>query len=171
MNRPNILSLSAITALGFALLAGSALAQQKSLKEQLTGTWTLVSNDNTLPDGTKRRLFGANPKGILIFDAGGRYAQTQVRTDIPKFKSNNRLEATPEESKAAFVGTLAHFGTWAVNEADKTITLHFDGSLNPNAMGMEEKRVVSSVTADELKWTNPTSNTGGKTETVYKRAK
>jgi hypothetical protein len=171
MNRPNILSLSAITALGFALLPGSALAQQKSLKEQLTGTWTLVSNDNTLPDGTKRQLFGANPIGILILDAGGRYAQIQVRSDIPKFKSNNRLEATPEESKAAFVGSLAHFGTWAVNEADKTVTLHFEGSLNPNAMGAEEKRVISSVTADELKWSNQVSNTGGKTETVYKRAK
>jgi len=153
------------------LLPGSALAQQKSLKEQLTGTWTLVSNDNTLPDGTKRQIFGANPKGILILDAGGRYAQTQVRSDIPKFRSDNRLEVTPEESKTALVGSLAHFGTWAVNEADKTVTLHFEGSLNPNATGKEEKRVVISVTADKLKWGNPASNTGGKTDTVYKRAK
>jgi hypothetical protein len=34
---------------------------------------------------------------------------------------------------------------------------------------MKEKRVVSSVTADELKWTNAASNTGGKTDSVCKR--
>jgi hypothetical protein len=35
MNRRNILSLFAITALGLAMLPGNALAQQKSLKDQL----------------------------------------------------------------------------------------------------------------------------------------
>jgi hypothetical protein len=65
MNHRHILSLSVATALGLALLPGSALAQQKSLKEQLAGTWTIVSNDNVAPDGTKRQLFGPNPKGIL----------------------------------------------------------------------------------------------------------
>jgi len=43
MNRRCILSISAMTALGLALLPGSAVAQQKSLKETLVGTWTLVS--------------------------------------------------------------------------------------------------------------------------------
>ena len=38
MNRRNILSLSATAVLGLALLPGSAIAQQKSLKEQLVGT-------------------------------------------------------------------------------------------------------------------------------------
>jgi hypothetical protein len=79
MKRRHILSLSVITALGLALLPGSALSQQKSLQKQLTGTWTLVSNDNVAPDGTKRQLYGPNPKGILILDANGRYAQIYVR--------------------------------------------------------------------------------------------
>jgi len=155
MDRRHILSLSVITALGLALLPGSALAQQKSLKEQLTGVWTLVSIDNILPDGTKQQLWGANPKGILILDASGRYAQTQMRADIPKFKSNNRFEATPEENKAAMQGSLANFGTWSVNEADKTIVLRREASLLPNDAGTDSKRVIISLTADELKATNP----------------
>ena len=65
MNRRNTLSLCATIALGLALLPGSAVSQQKPLKEQLVGTWTIVSNDNVAPDGTKRQIFGANPKGIL----------------------------------------------------------------------------------------------------------
>ena len=77
----HILSLSAITVLGLALTSGSAVSQQKSLKEQLTGAWTLVSNDNVAPDGSRRQLYGPNPKGILILDASGRYAQIYVRAD------------------------------------------------------------------------------------------
>ncbi len=48
MNRCNLVSLSAIgvIAMGLSLLSGNALAQQKSLKEQLVGAWTLVSCDS-----------------------------------------------------------------------------------------------------------------------------
>jgi len=61
-----------ITALGLALLPGNALAQQKSLKDQLVGTWTLVSWEQDVPSGPKFQRFGANPKGYNIFDANGR---------------------------------------------------------------------------------------------------
>src|SRR5215831_1068982 len=101
MHRRNMLSISAITALGLALMPGSAVSQQKSLKDQLVGAWTLVSIDNILPDGKKQQLFGANPNGILIFDVSGRFAQVQMPANRPKFKSANRLEATAEESTAA----------------------------------------------------------------------
>jgi hypothetical protein len=43
MNRRSILSISAMTVLALAVLPGSAVAQQKTLKDQLVGTWTLVS--------------------------------------------------------------------------------------------------------------------------------
>lgn len=171
MNRRHILSLSMATALGLALLPGSALAQQNPLKEQLAGTWTIISNDNVAPDGTKRQLFGANPKGIVIFDANGRYAFVQVDPDRPKFKANNRLQGTPEEVKAAWDGAVAHFGTWSVTEADKTIGLRIEGSLYPNQTGTDGKRSIVSLTADELKWINPAAGAGGRAETVYKRAK
>jgi hypothetical protein len=36
--------ISAITMLGLALIPGSAVSQQRSLKEQLVGTWTFVSS-------------------------------------------------------------------------------------------------------------------------------
>ena len=171
MNWLRVLSVSAMMALGVALLPASTVAQQKTLRDQLVGVWTLVSIDNVLPDGKKQQLWGANPKGILILDAGGRFAQTQMRADIPKFKSNDRYKATPEENSVAMQGSLAGFGTWSVNEAEKTLVLHREGSLLPNDAGTDSKRVIVSLTADELKATNPGPATGGRNEVVYRRAK
>ena len=92
MNRRNILSLSAIAALGLTLLPTSSMAQQKTLKEQLVGAWTLVSADATSPNGKKDQLYGANPKGVLILDASGQYAQVQGRPGRPKLNTANRAE-------------------------------------------------------------------------------
>ena len=72
MNTRSILSISAMTVLGLALVPSSAVSQQKSLKDQLVGTWTIVSDEITAPNGAKQQPYGANPKGILILDAGGR---------------------------------------------------------------------------------------------------
>ena len=90
MNRRNAISLTtlALMCLGVAVSAGDAGAQQKSLKQQLTGTWIIVSIDQTAKDGTKPQLFGPNPKGVQIFDASGQWAQIIVRPDRPKFKVN-----------------------------------------------------------------------------------
>src|SRR5262245_32124132 len=129
MNRRHILGLSVLTAFGLALLLGNAPAQQGSLKEQLVGTWTVVSVDNMLPNGTKRQLFGVNPNGILIFDSGGRFAQIQMRSERSNFTSSNRLEASAEEGKAAMMDTLAQFGTWSVSETARVIFLRVERAL------------------------------------------
>jgi hypothetical protein len=170
MNRRNIITLTAIATLGFALLPGNAPAQQKSLKEQLIGVWTLVSNDNIAPDGNKRQPFGANPKGTLILDASGRYAQVQLNPAVPKFKADNRLGGTSEENAAVVRGTAAQFGRWSVDEASKTIVSHLDGSIFPNATGTDTKRAVT-IAGDELRLDNPTPGAGGQGLTVWKRVK
>ena len=170
MDRRHILGLSVITALGLTLLPGSALAQ-KSLKEQVTGAWTLVSIETEMPDGKKQMGFGPNPKGILIFDATGRYAQAQMRAGRAKFKSADRTAVTAEEAKAAMNDSLAQFGSWSVDESTKTINLRIESSLIPNADGTEGKRINVTVTGDELKFSNPGPAGGGRNDSVYRRAK
>jgi hypothetical protein len=89
----SIIGLSAIVAAKAALLPGSVAAQQKPLKDQLVGTWTLVSFEDINPNGTKKQYLGANPRGILMLDAGGRYAAMFGPSDRPKLKGS-RAEAT-----------------------------------------------------------------------------
>src|SRR3954447_3457064 len=46
-----------------------------------------------------------------------------------------------------------------------------EGSSYPNLIGGEQKRVITLLTADELRYTNPTTSTGTKAESVWRRAK
>ena len=169
MNRRKLTTLFVVTA-GLGILSTPVLAQQKSLKEQLTGTWTIVSNDNTASNGTKRQPFGANPKGYMVLSSEGRYVQILTNPDRPKFKANSRLEGTPEENTAAVHATTATFGTWSVDEASKILLIRNEGGMYPNQVGTESKRTVS-VTGDDLKVSNPTPGSGGTADSVFKRAK
>jgi hypothetical protein len=171
MNRRTSLALGTTALLSFAIaLSGTALAQQKSLKEQLVGSWIVVSVDNTAADGKKSQIFGPHPKGVLIFSANGQYSQTIVNPDVPKFKINNRLKGTPEENSAAVHGTTATFGTWSVDEASKIVTVRNVGGMFPNQAGTDSPRTVTSITADELKLSVPLTASGLRSDNVWKRA-
>jgi lipocalin-like protein len=170
MNRRDILGTSAVTALG-ALLPGTTLAQQKTLKDQLVGSWTLVSYEATAPDGKKEQFYGPNPRGTLILDAGGRYAQIQGRPDRAKLKSLSRfdLDATQAELKALLLGFAANAGTWSVDEPTKTLVRRFEFALIPNNEGSELRAAVT-LAGNELKLTQTSPVNGVKTDLVYRRA-
>ena len=174
MRRLAILTAStvAILILGVALPASDAVAQQKSLKEQLIGTWKFVSSHNVRSDGSRVDNYGPNPRGILIYTSDGYFVLVNTRSDLPKLASNSRDRGTPEEYKAVVQGSLAYFGTYSVNEADKVITAQIEGSTFANMIGgPDQKRIITSLTADELKFTNPASTSGVTLELVWKRAK
>jgi hypothetical protein len=171
MNRRSILSLSAMTLMGLALLPSNAAAQQKSIKDQIAGTWTFVSALDVYPDGRKDDRWGPNPKGVFIFDGNGRYAQFITRSDLPKIAGGKADKGTPEENKAILSGLVASFGTYTVNEAEKMVITRVEGGAYPNLIGVDQKRVILSLTGDELKYTNPATSTGTKAEATWKRAK
>jgi len=166
----NRLVLAFLTGL-IALVPTSAISQQKSLKDQLVGTWHLVSWDARMKDGSKANPMGAGqPKGAMIFDAaGGLYFI--VIGDIPKLVSNVRQNTTPEENKAIALGTFAYFGTYTVNEADKSFNVRVDRSSYGNQVGTNNKRMITSLTQDELKYTTPVTTSGGSNDWVWRRAK
>jgi hypothetical protein len=171
MNRLSTPALAtmALLFLGVALPSGDAAGQQKTLQEKLVGSWTYVSVDTVRPDGSRVPIFGPDPQGFANFDSNGRYILLTARAGQPKFTSNNRMEGTSEENKAVVQGSIAHFGRYTVNEADKTITFHIETSTFPNWNGVEQKRPFTLM-GDELKWTTAASS-GGSAEVVLKRAK
>ena len=153
-----------------ALRPEIAASQQKSFKDELIGSWTIVSNDNIGVNGEKRQIFGPNPKGLFILGADGRYALVVVNPDRPKFKGTSRLEGTSEENKAAIAGTVASFGTWKLDEATNTLITSAEGDLFPNAEGREQRRIIALM-GDELRMVNTSPGSGGRAEIVFRRAK
>ena len=169
MKGRGVLGLAALCTL---LMASSfaAQAQAKSLKDQLAGTWTLVSQADIKKDGTKVAHFGANPVGLLIFDKKGHFSLMLVRADRPKFAGKSVGAGTADEYKAVMQGMVAQFGTYSVSDADKSFTTHVEGSWFPNLVGGNQKRTIGKLTADELTYQNATAATGESVEVVWKRA-
>jgi hypothetical protein len=161
MNLRHSLNLSVIIVLGLALLPGSAVSQEKSIKDKLVGTWNQVSTIVTSKDGKKLEPFGSKPTGLLIFTPEGNVALINTRSDIPKIASNNRLQGTPEEYAAIVRGTHAFFGTYNVDEAAKSFTVNIVGGTFPNEVGGTSTRTVTGITDDELKFTYPAGAAAG----------
>jgi hypothetical protein len=168
MNPRSTFTFSAIAAIGLALLPGNLGAQQGTLAQQLVGAWTIVSWQDTAPNGTKREL--TNPKGVLIFDAAGRYAQVIAREDRPKFKSPG--QPTVEELAAATEDFFAaNAGTWTVSETEKLLIQRFEAALRPDNEGTAFRSGIS-LSGDELRLVSIRPlPTGARIDVTYRRAK
>ena len=134
-----------------------------------------MSVESTRPDGTKRQTFGPNPKGLLIFNANGLFADVKEAAGRVKFKSDNRGAATLEESKEATSNAFFQFGRWSVDEAKRTFVFHAEGALVPNIEGVDSTRLVTVINAKELKFVDEgtggstTAAVGGRTEFHFRR--
>ena len=152
-----------------ALRAGDAVAQQKSLKDELVGAWKFVSSTSQRDDGSA--TWGQNPKGLLIFTDGNRFSLQIMRSDRPRYKSNTRMRGSLIENQATTRGTLSYFGTYAVSEPNRMLTFHIESSSFPNLNDTDQKRVLT-LASDDLKLENPTPSRGsGATVQVWQRVK
>ena len=154
MNRLSIVTLSAVALLaGTFLSTGAASAQEKTLKQQIQGPWSQVSCNSTNARGEKAAYCANNPRGILILAGNGNYAVTVI--------AGGRKDAEAP-------GVAAVFGTWSVNEVDKTLTLHFVGSTNPANEGSDLKLNIS-LNGEEMKATGDLR--GAHIDGTYRRFK
>jgi Lipocalin-like domain len=126
----------------------------------------------TAGNGAKQTMpYGANPKGTMMVDANGRFSITVVRSDLPRFTSDNRMTGTAEENMAIVQGCIAYFGTYSIDEATHVITVNVEGSTFPNFDGGTQTRILS-FSGDEVTYLNPTPSMGGGTAKVtYRRAR
>lgn len=141
-----IFAVCAIVAFGSPV---PARAQPQSLKDQLIGTWTLLSWEQRKGDGTKVERYGRSPIGVAVFDPGGHYIITVMRSDRAKYASNALWQGTPEENKETADGTITYFGTYTTSEPDRGIVVHVEGSSFPNWNNTDQKRSVAFA-ADQL---------------------
>lgn len=142
-----------------------------SISQLLVGTWALVRSEGTQADGTKTPNFGSSPKGRLVLDDAGNFTVMLMSGEgRPKFASDNRMRGTADEYTAALQGSIAYFGTYAVDEGRKTIRFHIDGSVFPNWEGIDQERTFS-VSSDEMTYASAAASNGLRSENTFKRLK
>ena len=149
------------------LLSAPGMSLGQSLKEQIIGTWRLVSIYNE-EKGVKTHNFGEKPVGLLMFDRSGNVMNFLSKPGIPKFAVSNRLKGTDAEYRGAMQSLISGFGTYSV-EGD-TATITWVASSYPNRVGTTEKRTYKIV-GDEMSATNSTASSGGISYSSYTRAK
>ena len=170
MNRRCALGVFAIALASIPAFPHSSAAQGKSLKDQLVGTWIYVSSTAKRDDGTN--VPRPSLQGALTYTAEGRFHFITVRTDAPKYASNDPTRPSPEEAMAIASGVVAYTGTYTLDESTKTAHLNIETSSVPNFVGApNQRRIVTSITDEELELTNPRTPAGVTLELVFKRAK
>jgi hypothetical protein len=131
------------------VLMSSALAQSAatSLKQQLVGHWQLVSV--ALGDRTP---YGAAPQGSMFLDAEGHLSVIVISDGGAR--------------------SISYFGTYTVDDAAKSMTIHVDGSSggSGNTSGRSFKRLLQ-LQGNELVMTNKApANAPGVIKQTWKQA-
>jgi hypothetical protein len=153
------------------LLSSVAFAQQKSIRDQIVGAWTLVSVTSEMDDGKKGEPFDPSPKGVIIFSNDGHFSLFQSRADIPKIAANDRGKATAEEAQSIVASSIAYYGTYSIDENTKVMVVNLAASTYANVAAIpNQKRTITLLTADELKFDNPRTPNGMTLRTAWKRA-
>jgi hypothetical protein len=162
----------AIIAIGLGLaLSGAAFAQQKSAKEQIVGAWTLVAVTSEMDDGQKGEPFGPFPKGVIIFSNDGHFSLFQSRAETPKIAANDRAKATPEEAQSIVASSIAYYGTYLIDENTKVMVVNLAASTYANVAAIpNQKRTITLLNSDELKFDNPRTPNGMTLRTSWQRA-
>jgi hypothetical protein len=89
---------------------------------------------------------------------------SKIASKDPSRKTNSR------EGGELIVESIAYYGTYTVNETERAVILHLDASTFPNQIGTDQKRTITSLTADELKYSHPAAMSGVQVHQVWKRA-
>jgi hypothetical protein len=105
-------------------------------KEELYGTWHLVSYVERTGNGEETKSFGQAPRSILNYGRDGRMCAMVVKDERPKIAGSR--EPTDHELASLFTTMGAYGGTFTV-DGDR-VTHHVDISWNGSWTGTDQVR-------------------------------
>src|SRR5271165_7165793 len=132
MHQRIILRICGLAVGGFLALSGAvAQTAQKPAKDLIVGNWTLMIADDVRADGTQAPGFGPLPSGTAKFSPDGRYS-VEIKRSSPG------------------QGGVSYSGSYTLDEAGTTLTLHVDESAPPDWRGSTQTGKVDFLTGDYL---------------------
>jgi hypothetical protein len=122
------------------LLAAAAPGQtrnQGKLAQQLVGSYKLISYISYDEKGGETKM--PYTVGQISYDRAGRMSANLMRGDRARITGSPASEA---ERATAYSGYISYFGSYTVDEAQRTVTHHVEGAMNPNMVGSNLVRHV-----------------------------
>ena len=132
-----------------------------ALRDELIGTWKLVSYIETPVDGSSQRFpLGEKPEGMLLYAPDGYMSAQLMRPGRRKFSSGDMFKGALEEYADEAIGYLAYSGPFHVDEVTSTLTHSMTVSLFPGWLEWPAARgLAAALPSDAPRWR--TSHLGG----------
>jgi hypothetical protein len=124
---------------GIGLIVSVSAFAQKDLKSQVVGVYSLASIYDQMPDGKKNDTWGEGVEGSAILTSSGMFSV--------QILAANRHNSSTQGPRDPVGPIVTYYGTYAVDEAAKTVTYHIKGSSFPAWNGLDRKVTVDSVTS------------------------
>jgi len=126
-----------MTAVLLAFAARSVSAQPAAAAPGVSGTWTLVSVDETV-NGVAARV--PNPRGLLVLDGAGMIFEAVTRLDRTRPTEDNKALT---EAQRVFATYNGFWGRYKVDGPARTLTARAEGAVSPNTPGRDLTRTFS----------------------------
>ncbi len=126
----------------------TATFTRDDIRRKLLGAWRLVSWQEIHEDGSITYPLGEDAIGQLIYAPGDRVSAQLVRTDQPRFASDDWHQATPTEMRVAWPSYFGYFGTFTLDLDKGAVTHHVEAGWFPNLVGTQQVRCVELLDED-----------------------
>ena len=108
-------------------------------KDDLIGTWKLVTAWSIRPGGERTPMYGERPNGFLTYTREGRMIAILGNGERKRL-SGNRATSPEAERAEAFSTMLSYGGTFSIE--DNKVIHHVDIATYPNFVGTDQVRYM-----------------------------
>ncbi|MCZ0716832.1 lipocalin-like domain-containing protein [Aerococcus kribbianus] len=120
-----------------------------SLREQMIGTWKLISYQSEDESGNTIYPFGEDARGFIMYNPDGYMSAQLTKVGRPAYASGDIHTGTTEEMATAAHGYMAYSGRFELDEEKGEVTHHMDVSMNPTWEGQAQPR-LATIEGDKL---------------------
>jgi hypothetical protein len=114
-----------------------------TIREQLIGTWRLISYETVGIDGSSVHPMGRDAIGFIMYLADGFMSANLMIPGRPPFTGGGASTATPAELAAASTGYFGYAGQYEVDETEHAVRHHIESALVPNLVGSTQFRRIA----------------------------
>jgi hypothetical protein len=113
-----------------------------TIREQLLGTWRLVSYYTEGTDGSIAHPMGQDTVGFIMYLSDGFMSAHLMVPGRPAYTGGTANTATQSELAAAALGYFGYAGRYEVDELREAVRHHIEVALAPNLAGSTQFRHV-----------------------------